>query len=143
MTYLPGHPEIHCLGPADQRLESHNRTANILALSLAIGFSLSLFCLEFNLRRELSLASIGEPTEGRVIEKTTDKRRNRTIRRVRYVFDAPDGMRTGWQTVSESLWGCLLNGAAITVLYDPDHPGRHRPSFGFGLVQFLEDTEEE
>jgi hypothetical protein len=143
VTYLPLHPEIHCLGPADQRLASHNRTANTLALTLAIVFICLLVAVEFNLRREMRLANVGELAEGRIIEKTSNKGRNHTIYWVRYLFDAPDTTRSGWVTVSASLWGNLLNGTAITVLYDPDHPSRHRPSFGFRLVQFLEEAEAE
>jgi hypothetical protein len=140
---LPRHPEIHCLGPADQRLESHNSTANTLALTLAVSFLLLLLWVEFNLRRELRLASIGEPVEGRIVERTSDKGRNRTVYSVRYLFNAPDGTRSGWLTVGESLWGHLYHGATITVVYDPDHPDRHRPSFGFRFVQFLPQRGEE
>jgi hypothetical protein len=143
ITYLPRRPEIHCLGPADQRLESHNRTANILALILALGFAFLLLWIEFNLRRELRLASIGEPVEGRIIEKTCNKGRNRTIYWVRYLFDGPDGRRSGWLSVGESLWGYLYQGTAVTVVFDPDHPDRHRPSFGFRLVNFLPRLGEE
>jgi len=142
VTYLPPHPEIHCLGPADLRLENHNRTANTLAITLAVGFSLLLLWVEFNLRRELRLASIDEPVEGRIIERTFDKERNRTVYTVRYLFKAPDGLRSGSLTVGESLWGHLHHGAAVTIVYDPDHPDRHRPSFGFRFVQFLPETEE-
>lgn len=143
VTYLPRRPEIHCLGPAAPRLADHNRTANTLALTLAVGFSLLLVWVEFNLRRELRLARIGEPVEGRIIEKTSNKGRNRTIYWVRYGFHAPDGVRSGWLNVGESLWSYLLNGTAITVLYDPDHPHRHRPSFGLRLVRFLTEPGEE
>jgi hypothetical protein len=121
----------------------HNRTANIFALVFAVGFSFLFLCLEFNLRRELRLASIGELAEGQIIEKRSYNSRNRRIYQVRYLFDAPDGQRSGWQTVSGNLWSYLHPGAAVTVLYDPDHPGRHRPSFGFGLVQFLPEPAED
>jgi hypothetical protein len=124
-------------------LESHNRTANALAITLAVGFCLLLLWVEFNLRRELRLASIGVPVEGRIIEKSRDKERNRTICRIRYLFNAPDGMRSGELRVGEFLWGHLCHGTPITVLYDPDHPNRHCPSFGFRLVQFLPETAEE
>jgi hypothetical protein len=143
VTYLPSHPEIHCLGHAKQRLESHNRTANLFALTLAVVFSFLFLWIEFNLHRELRLASIGELAEGQIIERRSDRGRRRTVYRVRYWFDAPDGQRSGWQTVGEYLWGYLHPGTAVTVLYDPDHPGRHRPSFGLGLVQFLPETAEE
>lgn len=143
MTYLPNHPEIHCLGPAKQRLEGHYRTANILALTLAVVFSLLFLWVEFDLRRQLHLASTGEQAEGQILERRSNKGRNRILYSVRYLFDAPDGSRSGWQTVGEYLWGYLHPGTAITVLYDPDHPGRHRPSFGFGLVQFLPEQREE
>jgi hypothetical protein len=143
VTYLPRRPEIHCLGAADQRLASHNNMANSLALSLAVGFALILLWFEFNLRRELRLANLGEPAEGRIIERTCNKGRNRTHYSVRYLFNAPDGMRSGWQTVGEYLWGYLQNGTTITVLYDPDHLDRHRPSFGLRLVQFLPEAEED
>jgi hypothetical protein len=143
VTYLPRHPEIHCLGLADQRLEIHNHTANTLAATLAVGFSLLLLWVEFSLRRELRLASIGETVEGRIVEKTSEKGRNRTVYSVRYLFNAPDGTRSGWLMVGESLWGHLYHGTTITVLCDPDHPERHRPSFGFDFVQFLPQTGEE
>jgi hypothetical protein len=143
VTYLPRHPEIHCFGPAQERLEDHNRTINTIALSLAIGFSLLLFWVEYSLRWELRLGRNGETTVGRIIARTSEKGRNRTIYRVQYQFDAPDAPRLGCATVGESLWGHLHFGTPITVLYDPDHPGRHRPSFGFRLVQFRAEPEEE
>lgn len=143
MTYLPRHPKIHCLGLAEQRLASHYRTANIYAAGLAIVFSCLFLGVEFSLRQQLRLARIGETAEGQIIEKRYSTGRNRTTYRLRYVFDAPDGTRSGWQTVGGKLWACLSEGAAVTVLYDPDNPDRHRPSFGFRLVQFLPEPEEE
>lgn len=143
MTYLPRHPEIHCLGRADESLASHNRNANTIALTMAVTFALLLFWVEFMLRRELRLARIGETTEGQILDKKRNEGRNRTTYSVRYLFDAPDGQRSGWQTVGGILWGYLQPGTAITVLYDPDHPERHRPSFGFSLVQFLAEPEED
>ena len=143
MTYLPTHPETHCLADARQRLEMHNRTANIFAVMLAVVFSLLFLWFEFNLRRELRLASIGELAEGQILERRSNRGRNRTIYWVRYLFDAPDGPRSGWQTVGEYLWRYLHPGTAVTLLYDPDHPSRHRPSFGLGLVQFLPETTEQ
>jgi hypothetical protein len=143
VTYLPSHPETHCWGDARQRLEMHNRTANLYALMLAVVFSFLFLWFEFNLRLELRLARIGELAEGQIIERRSNKGRNRTIYWVRYWFDAPDGQRAGWQTVSEYLWGYLHPGTPITILYDPDHPGRHRPSFGLGLVRFLPESAEE
>jgi hypothetical protein len=143
VTYLPSHPEIHCLGAANKRLESHYRTTNIIALMLAISFSLLFLWVEFNLRRELRLARIGELAEGQIIEKRSYRTRNRMIYEVRYLFDAPDGQRSDWQTVGGYVWCYLHPGTAVTVLYDPDHPRRHRPSFGFGLVQFLSNPQEE
>jgi hypothetical protein len=143
VTYLPSHPETHCFGDARQRLEGHNRTANSYALMLAVGCSILFLWVEFKLRQELRLASIGEVAEGQIIEKRSYNSRKRRIYQVRYLFDAPDGQRSGWQTVGECLWGYLHSGTAITVLYDPDHPGRHRPSFGLGLVQFLPEPAEE
>lgn len=116
--------------------------ANMLAVTLAIGFSFVFLIVEFTLRRELSLARCGELAEGRIMDKTCHTWRNRTIYRLRYLFDSPDGARSGWLTVGESLWSNLSHGAAITVLHDPDNPGRHRPSFGFRLTQFLAETEE-
>ena len=143
VTYLPSHPETHCFGDARQRLEMHNRTANIFALMLAVVFSSLFLCVEFNLRRELHLASIGELAEGQILEKRSYNSRKRRIYQVRYLFDAPDGPRSGWQTVGEYLWGYLHSGTAVTVLYDPDQPRCHRPSFGLGLVQFLAEPAEE
>lgn len=143
MTYLPNHPQTHCFGDARQRLEMHNRTANIFALMLAVVFSFLFLWVEFNLRRELRLASIGELAEGQIIEKRKYRTRNRMIYQVRYLFDAPDGQLSGWQTVGRYLWSYLPQGAAVTVLYDPDHPRRHRPSFGFDLVRFLPEPTEE
>lgn len=143
MTYLPRHPEINCLGPADQSLASHYRTSNIYAAMLAVVFSCLFLWVEFSLRRELSLARIGETAEGQIIGKKCTTGRNRTTYRVRYLFEAPDGTRSGWQTVGSHLWACLSEGAAITVLFDPDHLDRHRPSFGLRFVQFLPETEEE
>lgn len=143
MTYLPRQPKIHCLGPADERLASHYRTANTIAVTMAVTLSVLLFWLEFNLRRQLRLARIGETAEGQVLDKRRNEGRNRTTYSVRYLFDAPDGQRSGWQTVGGVLWGCLQIGTAITVLYDPDHPDQHRPSFGFHLVQFLAEPDEE
>ncbi len=121
----------------------HNRTANSFAVMLAVVFSLLFLWVEFNLRQELRLASIGELAEGQIFERKSNKGRNRTIYWVRYWFDAPDGQRSGWQTVGECLWGYLRPGTAITVLYDPDHTSRHRPSFGLSLVQFLPQSAEE
>lgn len=143
MTYLPRHPKIHCLGLADQRLASHYRTANIYAAALAVVFSCLFLGVEFSLRRELRLASIGELVEGRIVGKKCTTGRNRTTYRLRYAFDGPDGTRWGWQTVGGTLYVSLFEGTPITVLYDPDHPSRHRPSFGFRLVQFLPEPEEE
>jgi hypothetical protein len=121
----------------------HNRAANIFALMLAVVFSSLFLCGEFNLRRELRLATIGEVAEGQIIQKRSYRSRNRMIYQVRYLFDAPDGQRSGWQTVSGFLWSYLPQGAAVTVLYDPDHPRRHRPSFGLALVQLLPEPAEE
>jgi hypothetical protein len=143
VTYLLSHPEIHCFGDAHQRLEMHNRKANIFAPMLAVGFSILFLWVEFNLRRELRLAAIGELAEGQIIEKRSYNSRKRRIYQVRYLFDAPDGQRSGWQTVGEYLWGYLHPGTAVTVLYDLEHPGRHRPSFGLDLVQFLPRPAEE
>lgn len=141
MTYLPHHPQIYCVGDAQERLASNDRTGNAIALALALGFSLLLLGGEFCLRRELRLAKCGELAEGRIIERKSEKGRNGMTHQIRYLFEAPDGTHSGWQTVSGSLWGNLLNGTPITVLYDPDHPSRHRPSFGFHLVQFLEEND--
>lgn len=143
MTYLPRHPEINCLGPADQSLANHYRTANIYAAMIAVVFSCLFLGVEFSLRRELSLARIGELTEGQIIGKKSTTGRNRTTYQLRYLFDAPDGTRSGWQTVGSHLWVCLSEGAPITVLFDPEHPDRHRPSFGFRFVQFLPETDDE
>jgi len=131
-------PQIHCLGPAGPRLETHNRTANFLALALAIGFALMLAYVELSARWELRLARLGERTEGRIIERTSNAGKNRTTYSVRYLIDTPQRMgMTGWVTVGRSLWEQLHSGTIVSVLYDPDHPGRHRPSFGFRYVEFL------
>jgi hypothetical protein len=138
VTYLPSNPKIHCLGPAAPRLETHNHTANLVALVLALGFAFMLAWVELSARGELRLARFGERTEGRIVERASSKGKNRTTYSVRYLIDTPQrtGL-TGWVTVTQPLWERLHAGAIVSVLYDPDHPRRHRPSFGFHYVQFL------
>lgn len=144
MTYLPRDPTVHCLGSAVQRLQSHERAANLIAVALSLVFAFLLAFVEIGARRELRLARVGEITEGRVVEKTVSKRKNSTTYWVRYRLDTPDRAgRTGWVAIGPVLWENLHYGSIITVLYDPDHPGRHRPSFGFRYVQFLAEAEVE
>src|SRR5262245_24885900 len=132
VTYLPRDPAIHCLGPADQRLQLHNRSTITTAVILALVLAGVLGWIEWSTRRELHLARVGEGTEGQIVGRTTSQSRNRTIYRARYQFETPAGMREmGWVSVSYSLWQYLLPGTVVTVLYDPDHPDRHCPSFGF------------
>lgn len=137
MTYLPRNPDINCLGAADERLRIHNQTVNTIAVVLALGFAFLLGWVEINARRELRLARLGELAEGRVIERTVNKRRNRIVYWLRYQFDAPDGVgRIGWISVAQPLWEHLSLGTSLAVLHDPDDLDRHRPSFGFRFVEF-------
>jgi hypothetical protein len=138
VTYLPRDPAVHCLGPADQRLQLHVRSTLISAAMLALVLAGVLGWVEWSVRRELSLAQVGQATDGRIVERMTSRGRNRTIYRARYQFETPAGMRrTGWASASYSLWQYLLPGTPVTVLYDPDHPGRHCPAFAFRYVQIL------
>ena len=144
MTYLPRDPNVHCLGSAEPRLQSHYQTANGTAVTLLLVFALLLTVVEIGARQELRLARLGEVTMGQIIEKTTSKGKNSTTYWVRYRLDTPDRTgRTGWVKIGPLLWEYLHYGTPIAVLYDPDHPGRHRPSFGFRYVQFLAEVGEE
>jgi hypothetical protein len=137
VTYLPRDPAIHCLGSADQRLHMHIHSTILSTAIIALVLAGALGWIEWSTRRELHLARVGETTEGRIVERVTSQGRNRTIYRARYQFETPAGMRwMGWVSVSYSLWQYLLPGTAVTVLYDPDHPGRHCPAFGFRYVSF-------
>ncbi|HTU92314.1 MAG TPA: hypothetical protein VMF69_19690 [Gemmataceae bacterium] len=143
MTYLPRDPNVHSLGSAQPLLQSHYQAANVIAWTLSLVFAFLLLFVEIRARRELRLACIGEVTEGRIIEKTMSTGKNRTTYWVRYRLDTPDQQRrTGWVWIGPLLWESLHYGALIAVLYDPEHPGRHRPSFGFRYVHFLAETGE-
>ncbi len=138
VTYLPRDPAIHCLGPADQRLQLHTRSTLLSAGMIALVLAGILGWVEWSVRRELSLARVGKAIDGRIVERMTKLARNRTYYRARYQFETPAGMRwMGWVSVSRSLWDYLLPGTPVTVLYDPDHPVRHCPAFGFRFVEFL------
>jgi hypothetical protein len=138
VTYLPRNPAIHCLGPADQRLRLHVRSTLFSAALCAVFLAGVLGWIEWSVRRELRLAQIGRAVDGRIVERVTKFVRNRTIYRARYQFETPAGMRrTGWASASRPLWEHLLPGTPVTVLYDPDHPGRHCPAFAFRFVEFL------
>jgi hypothetical protein len=144
VTYLPSNPKIHRLGSAEERLLSQNLTCNVLALILALLFAFLLAYVEIRARRELRLARGGEVTEGRIIEKTNNEFMGRRSYRVRYRLDTPDGVRRiGSVTTGRMLWEWLRIGSVITVLYDPDNPRNHCPTFGLRFVQFLTDVEEE
>ena len=137
VTYLPSDPAIHCLGPAEPRLQLHNQSTLLSAGMIALVLAGILGWIEWSVRRELCLARVGEPAEGRIVERMTRRGRNRTIYRVRYQFETPAGMRwAGWASASRPLWEQLLPGTVVTVLYDRQHPGRHCPAFGFRYVDF-------
>jgi hypothetical protein len=138
VTYLPRDPAIHCLGPAEQRLQLHIRSTITTAAMIALVLAGVLGWIEWSTRRELSLARVGEVTEGQILERMTSQGRNRTVYRARYQYETPAGLRQmGWVSVSYSLWQYLLPGTVVKVLFDPDQPGRHCPSFGFRYVEFL------
>ena len=138
VTYLPRNPAIHCLGPADQRLQLHVRSTLFSAALCAVFLACMLGWVEWSVRRQLRLARVGKATEGRIIERRMTHPKNQTVYRASYQFETPAGMRrTGWVSVSRPLWEHLLPGTVVMVLYDPDHPDRHCPLFGFCYVELV------
>jgi hypothetical protein len=137
ITYLPRDPRIHCVGSPRQRLQSHQDATGAIAVVLPLGCLVGLGVVELCARRELRLARLGETVLGRVIEKGMHKEGARKVCRIRYQIDTPDGSaRTGWAAVGPVLWESLHSGSPVTVVYDPDNPGHHRPTFSFRYVRF-------
>jgi hypothetical protein len=138
VTYLPAHPETHCLGRPEDRLSEQNNKYVRIALLLAAGLGIGLACLEFSLRRQLALARQGVAVVGKISERGQTRTKNGYHYWVYYRFTPLEGRTaTTWVSVNRSVWDYLSPGTAITVLYDPDHPRRHRPLFTFDRVRFL------
>jgi hypothetical protein len=138
VTYLPGRPQAHCLGSAAQRLRSHDRATILCALLSALALGGCFGWVAFAAKRELQLARLGEAAEGRILQRDTTASRNRITCWVIYTFEVPGAFATtGRACVSRALWDYLQPHTPVTILYDPEHPRRHRPSFAFRFVAFL------
>jgi hypothetical protein len=144
VTYLPTHPETHCLGRPEDRLSEQNQSCVRTALLLAAGLGIGLAWLEFSLRRQLALARRGVAVVGKISERGQTRTKNGYTYWVYYRFTPLEGRTaTTWVSVNRSTWDYLAPGTAITVLYDPDHPRRHRPLFAFNRVRFLPERSQE
>jgi hypothetical protein len=138
VTYLPSRPQVHCLGSAGQRLQAHDRATLLCALLSALALGGCFGGVEFAAKRELQLARLGEAAEGRVLRRDTTASRDRITYWVIYTFEVPGALATtGRVRVSRALWDSLQPLTPVTILYDPEHPRRHHPSFAFRLVAFL------
>ena len=132
VTYLPGRPEVHCLGDARERLGGKNEGVVHLALALSAGLAVGFGILEYRLRRELRLARFGEPVAARVTERGASHGDSRTEHWASYRFTSPEGDRqTGWNNLPKWVWDYLWPGTPVLVLRDPDRPHRHMPLYAF------------
>jgi hypothetical protein len=132
VTYLPGRPEVHCLG--DARALLGDRSGGVVYFALAVAGVLGLVyaVLALVMRHELRLVRVGEPVAGRVTEVGVRDDDGTQRHWASYHFAGPDGGRyTGQNDVPRSVWGHLYAGIRVLILQDPDHPGRHRPLYAF------------
>jgi hypothetical protein len=144
VTYLPEHPETHCLGPAGQRLQRWDDGYLLFALLSAVGLGGVLAWKEFALRRELRLARWGEAVVGHVTDRGSSRTRNGGRYWAGYRFASPvDDRASGRSYVSSSVWSYLRPPLPVTVLFDPERPRCSRLLCAFRNVQFLpEETAE-
>lgn len=137
VTFLPLAPATHCLGRPEPQLENQNRQVLLVAALLALALGAWLVCSELSARRQLHLARVGEAVVGRVCGKEKQRSRNSTSYWIQYQFHSPvHEWARGWVSVSLSAWNSLAQGTPVTILYDPDHPGRHRPVLALSDVLF-------
>jgi hypothetical protein len=144
VTYLPDRPETNFPGLPGPELQKQNQTAVFLAVLTTFGCAVWVICLEFAVRRERFLAREGEPTIGRIVERGETRSKNGVQYWVRHQFmSSPDEHVTDWHYVPRSLWETLRPGLAVTLLYDPERPGRHLPLYAFKYAYIVEDVESE
>jgi hypothetical protein len=144
VTYLPDKPETNFPGRPGPELRKHNETAVFLALLATFGFAVWVACLEFTVRRERFLAREGEPAVGRIIARGETRSKNGVQYWVRHQFTSPgNDFLTDWHYVPRSLWETLRPGLAVTLLYDPERPGKHLPLYAFKYAYIVDDVQGE